>query len=1070
MKIDKVEIYGFGHLKDVELTFNDGINIVEGMNEAGKTTLMSFIRAVLFGFSRRGRGTEQRYEPLDGGQLGGALHLTDGDGITYRVERVFRRRVKGDVTVYLPDGGSAGEEVLSRLIGQINEKVFKQIFAFGLSELQELENLREEEINHFIYTAGTGDGQVIQKAQKSLSDREQELFKKAGSKSIINMKLNEIRDIYQELQRLRQENAEYDRLIEELDRVNHELERLNRNVDEYQHQLVWQEKLLQQYDAFESYLEMEDRLQGIPVVDDFPENGVVRLDTLEQNIRDKTAELNDLKERKDRLIQEMQSIDCNDNLLDHREEIEHLREDVNIYREYTEQAGRLQSDQRRLEQKLDDTIFRLGPSWNRDRIRDMDTSTAVRKKLDEFSRRLNQLREQKLTAENRRQTAQKEVERATRLHQDWLQKEPSLPEWICDRDRIDDEAGKENQYMETIEQHQQGVDTSRSLLDQMKEIDLDIASIEDRVRSRTDLKQGLMQTTAASGEHPARRWGSIAVTFLFPILLFFILESWYIPLATFIVLVLINWNRIKGDNRDGASLQLRELDRLMKEEKDQLELKQREKKQVQSRLEQLFQQFQQNPSSGYEQTWKQWSLQLEEWKEQYRDWKDWHKLKKEKWSVLKEAEENLLEANREFDHIERTGEEVSGEWLEWLQQLRFIEEKEWISPELVQEMIRDIEGGRDILRRLDDIKEEIDRRQQFITSFTGRLIDLQKQTGISIGEHQPEYQIRHLYQMLEDEKQKELRIKQHEEKSTEVEEQIGRTEHRIAAEIEERNQLLERGGAKDPEEFRRRAFYYEERRQLSGKRDEILQSFRRLTGNDEEKLNQFLQSLHSSSRTTVEEQLGELERQLRDMKDQLEQLREQRVQLKTRIDHLASGETLSEFNYQYHRMAGELEEYAREWAVTVVTQHVMQKAMEVYEREKQPAVLKQASRYLQTITGGRYIRVLAPLNENKIEVERVDGRRLEPVYLSRGTVEQLYLAMRFALVEEYGNHIILPMILDDIFVNFDPVRTKQAIRAVQEVASQRQVFFFSCHPHISQLFTEEKVNYRKIYLEGPSAG
>lgn len=1068
MRIDKVEIYGFGHLKDVEFTFHDGINIVEGMNEAGKTTLMSFIRAILFGFARRVRGNEQRYEPLDGGRFGGAIHLTDEDGLSYRVERVYRRKVKGDVTVYLPDGGSAGEEMLSRLIGQINEKVFKQIFAFGLGELQEIENLREEEINQFIYTAGTGDGQLIQRAQKSLSDREQQLFKKGGSKSIINMKLNDLRDTYQELQRLRQENAEYDRLTEELERVTQDMERVDRTVEEYQRLLAWQEKLLQQYDAFESYVEMEDRLKGIPVVEDFPENGVVRLDTLEENIREKTAELAELKERRDQLIRELQSVDRRRNLLEQREEIEHLREDVNIYREYVEQVNRLRSNQRRLEQQLDDTISRLGPAWNRDRILHVDTSTAVRKQLDEFSRRLDQIREEKMTAENRWHTAQKEVERASRIYSDWLKNEPHSPDWVGVHDH--DGAEKDVLYRETIDKHQQGVERSRVLFDQLRELDHEIMALKDRLRSRTDWKQVFMQTTATSGENPVKKWGLIAITFLFPLILFVVLQSWYVPAATFVVLALINWFQLKSKDENSALIQLREIDRLVKEEEAQLQVKQQEKKQLQLQLEGHFQQFGQSVTSDYEQVWKQWSVQLEEWKDQYRDWRDWRKLTDEKGAALKEAEDNLHEIKKELQHLKGTEEEASGQWIEWLLQYRFIEEKDWISPELVQDMIRDIETGRDILRRLEDIKEEIDRHQQFITSFTNRLNELLQKIDISISGHQPEFQIRQLFQMLEEEKEKEVRIQKLEDKKTDVEDQIRRVEHRIIAEKEEIDQLLERGGAKDPEEFRRSASYYEERIRLLSQRDEIMQSFRRLTGNDEEKLNRFLQSLQQSSKNTIEEKLWELERQVREMKEQQKQLWDHRAKLKTQIDQLATGETLSDYNFRYHRLAGELQEYAREWAVTVITQHVMQKAMEVYEREKQPGVLKQASRYLHIITGGRYVRVLAPLNENKIEVERIDGRRLEPVYLSRGTVEQLYLAMRFALVEEYGKHIILPMVLDDIFVNFDPLRMKHAIRAIQEVASRRQVFFFTCHPHISQLFTEGNIDYHKIYLDDPSAG
>ena len=123
MRIEEIHVYGFGQLRDVSYRFHEGLNVVEGLNEAGKTTLMAFIRGVLFGFASR-RHPELRYEPAEGGKFGGMLALMDEDGALYRVERIFRQKVAGDVTVHLPDGSTAGEAFLNELFGKMNEKVF----------------------------------------------------------------------------------------------------------------------------------------------------------------------------------------------------------------------------------------------------------------------------------------------------------------------------------------------------------------------------------------------------------------------------------------------------------------------------------------------------------------------------------------------------------------------------------------------------------------------------------------------------------------------------------------------------------------------------------------------------------------------------------------------------------------------------------------------------------------------------------------------------------------------------------------------------------------------------------
>ena len=92
-----------------------------------------------------------------------------------------------------------------------------------------------------------------------------------------------------------------------------------------------------------------------------------------------------------------------------------------------------------------------------------------------------------------------------------------------------------------------------------------------------------------------------------------------------------------------------------------------------------------------------------------------------------------------------------------------------------------------------------------------------------------------------------------------------------------------------------------------------------------------------------------------------------------------------------------------------------------------------------------------------------DAVRLAPSLLSRGTAEQLYLAMRLALVREYANHVDpLPVVFDDIFVNFDPARSRTSLKAVSELCATHQVLLFTCHPHLVQQ-VEETVPEAKIF-------
>ena len=66
--------------------------------------------------------------------------------------------------------------------------------------------------------------------------------------------------------------------------------------------------------------------------------------------------------------------------------------------------------------------------------------------------------------------------------------------------------------------------------------------------------------------------------------------------------------------------------------------------------------------------------------------------------------------------------------------------------------------------------------------------------------------------------------------------------------------------------------------------------------------------------------------------------------------------------------------------------------------------------------------------------------------MSRGTLEQLYLAMRFGLIEEYESRSEpLPAVLDDVFVNFDDDRDQRLIQILNRFSKERQVIVLTCH-------------------------
>jgi uncharacterized protein YhaN len=93
VKIRKIEIYGYG--KWVNRTFDDvqDLQVFHGKNEAGKSTLSSFINSILFGFPNARKKDQNLYVPKQAQAYGGRLFLADtrfGDVIVERVKDRIR--------------------------------------------------------------------------------------------------------------------------------------------------------------------------------------------------------------------------------------------------------------------------------------------------------------------------------------------------------------------------------------------------------------------------------------------------------------------------------------------------------------------------------------------------------------------------------------------------------------------------------------------------------------------------------------------------------------------------------------------------------------------------------------------------------------------------------------------------------------------------------------------------------------------------------------------------------------------------------------------------------------------
>ena len=142
------------------------------------------------------------------------------------------------------------------------------------------------------------------------------------------------------------------------------------------------------------------------------------------------------------------------------------------------------------------------------------------------------------------------------------------------------------------------------------------------------------------------------------------------------------------------------------------------------------------------------------------------------------------------------------------------------------------------------------------------------------------------------------------------------------------------------------------------------------------------------------------------------------------------------------------------YATLLLARRNLASAIEQWEHESQPSVYRQASSLLAHMTGGAWTQVRLTA-AGDVEVVDAHGNTRDPLLLSLGTRQQLYLSLRIALLMTAQNvGYAVPVLADDILVHFDSDRRRSAAEALLRLAQSRQVILFTCHEEILELLRE----------------
>ncbi len=395
-----------------------------------------------------------------------------------------------------------------------------------------------------------------------------------------------------------------------------------------------------------------------------------------------------------------------------------------------------------------------------------------------------------------------------------------------------------------------------------------------------------------------------------------------------------------------------------------------------------------------------------------------------------------------------------------------------ISPERAKAILAHVEKCRNIENNIKNLYKEKDLHQneidRLVTPLEKLLVEINR-NPIKRLDNEPDY-LSTLDILLSDaEKAKEILSA----KIT-IEEQLSEINKEIDLLSEEKEKisknikkLLESLNLKSINDFKEMAIRFEEKNQLLEMLEQINDKLKLLS--IDENIEEFVKGFEGVDLLDLQHKKRLLDKNLLEIQSIEEEINTNLAEKKAFIQQLEDSTLLTELKQEKANIE-EQNKYALEsYLAYSLARTCIQKTKQKYEEEKQPELIRTASEIFNHITDGKWLNISTSIEDSTLTLNPYRGLPVTPDKLSQGTREQLYLSLRLAYIKNAAKYKeALPLIMDDILVNFDTLRSTQTAKTLAtftEDSCQHQILFFTCHQHIANILKENVPNSTLFTIE-----
>ena len=956
MIIEGWHIDGFGVFRDRRTAaLGPGLTVLHGPNEAGKSTLLAFIRGILFGFpDKRSRGKQPLYPPVNGGQHGGRLFVThDGERFTIARSATSRNR---PARVYDAAGNERAEGELARLLGGADDTLFRNVFGFSLWELQELETLTAQSVRDRIFSSAiAGAGRDARAAADELNKTARGLYRPDGrAKSHRMYELRqEIRQIDDALADARAAARAYPDKLDAEAGAQQKVADLRADLETRRARKAALERLIRlwpEWSAREAALGELESARGTH----WPRTEAVAPDPA----------LTDLQRRADQ-----------------------LRESLALQRQRLAEREQHAAKVAQAEANLGHALDTLGAGWTAEDVDAFRMTIPERESIRAWEDAREAACAQVAKREEQRDAAAKQLKDAAERHQELhadLAAETEPPPDLATLRAREDALDRLRAELTDLENTRRQAEAKRQAAD-------------DRAARVTDL----------DAQRPARLLDLVALGLVAlgvaAAAAGFVTGMTAIGIGAGALLVLFGGGVVAAQRR-GRAAQARRLAEARQAHADAAAAAAAAEAEAERRASQVRASAAELGFDGIpdETARLRATSALRESLESRRRLDTKARELADAAKVVAARQHEADAAETALEEAQQARDELEADWTAWKRERGF---PEHLTPQGVRDFAQEIDAARRALAAKREAERTLAQVRDSITAWEDAARAILRERGAQ----------------------------------TRAEgESLIRAFNAAAEAIAAERDAFARVTAADT-------------------------AIHREAGHDTARADALRATLAAGDIDAWRGELADLDAELETQQQAYEAAVAEAEAARRARETVEQSDEIARLENRRNQVLDDMRHTYRRWQALTAAKALVEETLEQFERERQPTVFANASERLAFFTQGRYVQIRQDPDGQGFSVLDNEQRALAPIDLSRGTREQLYLAVRLGLIEAFlGRGTALPLIMDEILVNFDPDRMAAVARELGRFAEGRQVLLFTCHPEVAERVTAHAPNSRAL--------